>query len=104
MAMSSSCRASRCGMPRYETFLAAMIAYGVTPKKRLLCFVRDLTKDGAQLELSSEQALPPRFLFELRNNADVFNARLVWQDGAHVGVSFREPAVAMCEQLLAASA
>jgi hypothetical protein len=91
--MFANDRKQRRESKRQQSFMTATIALAATPRKRILCFVRNIANDGARLELTEATALPPRFVLEMRDDHVARNAMLIWRDGRHLGVSFREASV-----------
>jgi len=89
--MSQAPRRTRRASPRRRAFMTGRIVFGAGQnRKRVLCFVRDINSEGAQLELCDSTVPPQRFELELRTEETLHHARQVWREGRHVGVSFRE--------------
>jgi hypothetical protein len=52
------------------------------------CIVRDMSSQGAKLELSSSADLPPEFDVCLDTGHKLRNCRIAWRTPTNVGVSF----------------
>ena len=88
--MPARSKPSKRGGVRRKTFQTGFIAYGRAPKTRRICFIRDICAEGARIELAEVFSPPPHFVLEIREALRPRNAHVVWRDGRHVGVSFRE--------------
>jgi hypothetical protein len=56
------------------------------------CAIADISETGARLVLQSECELPDRFVLLLtRNGVAKRFCRVVWRDGASIGVEFPQP-------------
>ena len=94
MPMYANDLSARRGNGRHPVFTSGFIIARGARQKRILCFVRDLGRDGAQLELTGETSPPEAFILEVGGEPHARHAWVVWRDGRHLGVSFREPAIA----------
>lgn len=73
---------------------ALVLADGFEPPPA--CSVRDISCDGARLELDSTAKFPLRHALKLPDHLHIYlcpqqielDCRLVWQDGRHFGVAF----------------
>ncbi len=92
--MFANDRVARRGAKRHPMFTSGFIVACGARQKRTLCFVRDLALDGAQIELTGDAIPPQSFILEIGGEPHAHHAWVVWRDGRHLGVSFREPAIA----------
>jgi hypothetical protein len=76
----------RRGSPRHRVFREAKVhfARGVC----LSCQVRDMSRNGTRIRLSSAQALPEHINFEMASLELRQTARISWQMGKEAGVEF----------------
>jgi hypothetical protein len=52
------------------------------------CVVKDISSNGARLQLGGPNPLPQRFQLELTGRGERVGAQLVWQNGTEAGVQF----------------
>lgn len=52
------------------------------------CFVRDMHEGGAELNVGSNEQLPPEFLLYVPREGVVYRASLRWRDGNRAEVEF----------------
>jgi hypothetical protein len=89
MAMTTQCGAAssnRRGHMRRTVIKGARIIFNGR-KSTLDCRVRDLTADGARLDLSTQQLLPHEFELQLAGDP-VRRCSLRWARGTMVGIRF----------------
>ena len=73
---------------RNMTYLGGTMAFNAQ-NSTLNCLVRDLSQDGAKLELPAAAIAPPTFELRIRANEPPRHARIVWRTQRHVGVAFQ---------------
>ena len=74
--------------PRREFHYAARILSGPQDPARR-CTIADISETGARLVLDSDDGLPERFFLLLSLNGGARrHCRVVWRNGASVGVEF----------------
>jgi hypothetical protein len=74
--------------PRRPTFILGKIVLD-QPPSTVECVIRDLTPDGACLELAPQMQLPDRFALVVEPSSARRPCRIVWQDKNRVGVEFK---------------
>jgi hypothetical protein len=68
---------------------ARILTDGTTPPQK--CTVADVSQTGARIVLEADGELPDRFILLLsRNGAPRRRCRVIWRDGATVGVEFSD--------------
>jgi hypothetical protein len=61
----------------------------LSPTREMECTIRNLSRNGAMIELDKPVDLPKRFVLDLSGNIVVRRVcDLIWQEGAAVGVTF----------------
>lgn len=74
-------------MPRRRTLLAARLAAG-DPAVILACGVRNLSAQGAEIQLESPALLQPPFRLLMVRDGVIHEARLAWAWGSSAGLDF----------------
>jgi hypothetical protein len=70
---------------------AIKAAIAVAPQaEELPCFVRDVSEDGAQLELPSAKELPFQFWLQLDGEPMPHFCTVAWRSARHLGVEFSQ--------------
>ena len=75
--------------PRQRTFLGACVTFN-RQNSTLDCLVRNLSDNGAQLQLSDTVALPSSFDLEIAKQQRSYSAHIRWRAGERIGVAFAE--------------
>jgi hypothetical protein len=75
--------------PRLRTFLGGHIRFNRN-NSTLDCMVRNLSDDGALLQISDTVALPHAFDLEIPNRERCYPARVQWRDGQRIGIAFEQ--------------
>jgi PilZ domain len=61
----------------------------LSPTREVECTIRNLSRNGAMIELDEPLNLPKRFVLDLSGNIVVRRlCDLVWQEGTTIGVNF----------------
>jgi hypothetical protein len=69
--------------------MARRAAIMMSPTQEVECTIRNLSRNGAMIELDEAVDLPKRFVLDLSGNIVVRRVcDLVWQDGTAIGVTF----------------
>jgi hypothetical protein len=69
--------------------MARRAAILLSPTREVECTIRNLSRNGAMIELDEPVKLPKRFVLDLSGNIVVRRlCDLIWQDGASIGVNF----------------
>lgn len=71
---------------RLKTFKGGMIIYGTAPPVE--CLIRNLSTNGACLEIGSDGLLPDQFTLLIKPEMVKRNCHMVWRKGHRVGVQF----------------
>ena len=77
----------RRALARHKTFIKGRIYFN-NRLSSLDCIVRDVTSQGARLEVSENVPLPDSFEIYLPNKDEYFHARVEWRKGGNIGVSW----------------
>jgi hypothetical protein len=73
--------------PRKSVLMTGIIAYGA---HSFDCTFRDLSESGARITVKRNAQLPPDFyLINIRDRV-AYEAQMVWNDGAEIGVTFKK--------------
>jgi hypothetical protein len=72
---------------RHKTFIKGRIYFN-NRLSSIDCIVRDVTANGARLEVSENVALPNSFELHFPNKDEHFHARVEWRKGNNLGVSW----------------
>jgi PilZ domain len=78
-------RSERRTAQRHRVFKGATIAFDGSG---LPCTVRNLSTDGAALDLASRVSLPPSFTLVIESNHIVRRCHPVWSNDRRIGVAF----------------
>jgi hypothetical protein len=70
---------------RHRVFKGATIAFDGSG---LACTVRNLSTDGAALDLANRVSLPPSFTLVIETNRIVRRCHSVWSNDRRIGVAF----------------
>jgi hypothetical protein len=69
--------------------MARRAAIMLSPTRELECTIRNLSRNGAMIELDQAVDLPKRFVLDLSGNIVVRRlCDLIWQEGTTIGVTF----------------
>lgn len=71
--------------PRHRVLKGGTIAFG---GNGLACTVRNLSSDGAALDLASRVSLPPSFMLLIETDQFIRRCRPVWSNDRRIGVAF----------------
>jgi len=71
---------------RYRTVTAGAISYGRF--KNIECSIRDLSLNGACLELASPIETPAAFVLTVNGHHVQLSCKAVWRSGKRIGVRF----------------
>lgn len=72
---------------RTDTMKGAIIVSG-PDKVRHNCLVSNISPDGAELTLESDQRLPQHFTVEIPHEGKTYRAAVRWREEGRVGVEF----------------
>jgi hypothetical protein len=72
--------------PRYRAGTAGAISYG--RYKNIECSVRDLSLNGACIELVSPIETPAAFVLSIKGRHVQLSCRAIWRSGKRIGVRF----------------
>ncbi len=72
---------------RLRSLLGGRVSFNQS-HSTLDCVVRNLSEDGALLQVSDAVALPASFDLEVAKHQRSYIARIRWRDGERVGVAF----------------
>nr|WP_236841906.1 PilZ domain-containing protein [Bosea sp. PAMC 26642] len=86
----------RRNSPRLRTFLGGHIRFNRN-NSTLDCMVRNLSDNGALLQLSDAVALPHAFELEILHRERCYPARVQWRDGQRIGIAFAQAAAEASE-------
>ena len=53
------------------------------------CVIRNLTEEGAALDVGSQSGIPNHFALFVRSKKKIYSCNIVWRESHRVGVSFR---------------
>ncbi|MEO6945431.1 MAG: PilZ domain-containing protein [Nitrobacter sp.] len=76
----------RCSMSRQRILKAGKIEIG--GGSTIDCTVRNLSKIGAALDVSSPVGIPDEFELIIPNDARRFTCRVVWRKAGRIGIRF----------------
>ena len=79
-------RPERRNGARYRTTIAGAISYGRF--KNIECFVRNLSLEGACLELASPTETPAAFVLMIKGRHVQLSCKAIWRSGKRIGVRF----------------
>jgi len=71
--------------PRHKVLKGGTLAFGSTGVE---CTVRNLSSNGAALDLASPARLPPSFVLMIEADQFIRRCRPVWRSDKRVGVAF----------------
>jgi PAS domain-containing protein len=77
----------RRAMQRGRTLLGGRIVFNAG-RSAIDCRVRNLTDDGACLEVESQAGIPTQFQFVVTGSKEPHHCKLVWQSDHRIGVAF----------------
>ncbi len=78
-------RIERRSAPRYRVLKGATIAFG---GNGLECTVRNLSSNGAALDVANPARLPPSFTLVIETYQFIRRCRPVWRSDKRIGVAF----------------
>lgn len=78
----------RRALVRHKTFIKGRIYFN-NRLSSMDCIVRDVTNNGARLEVSESVTLPDAFEIYLPHKDEYFHAHVEWRKGGNLGVSWR---------------
>lgn len=75
---------------RQETRTDALVGATIerTGKPDLRCLITNISDEGAELKLESDQRVPPRFNLHVPHRSTSYRAEVRWRDEGRVGVVF----------------
>jgi hypothetical protein len=76
--------------PRIRSLIAARIIYN-NDASTLDCVIRNISEDGAKLQLSGGAAIPIEFSLLIIKKEVTRQARITWRSGEEIGVEFLRP-------------
>ena len=74
---------------RHPVYTKGMISHA-TLSEDLVCTVREISPDGARLELPHDRDLPMAFLLRLDGETEFHLCTTAWRSGSQVGVEFSQ--------------
>lgn len=77
---------------RQRSFLGGRICFSQR-RATLDCVVRNVSENGALLEVSDAVAVPAAFDLEIDHRRRSYNAHVRWRDGGRIGVTFQPAGV-----------
>ena len=83
--------------PRSRTFLKGVISFGQTTAA---CTIRDLSPDGARIEISEAISLPSDIELFIPQRNQRLPALLRWRDGELVGLQFPTGSADLVEEII----
>ncbi len=78
-------RIERRSAPRYRVLKGATIAFGGND---IDCTVRNLSTNGAALDVANPARLPPSFTLVIETDQFIRRCRPVWRSDKRIGVAF----------------
>ena len=78
-------RIEKRSAPRYRVLKGATIAFGGNGVE---CTVRNLSPNGAGIEVASPAGLPPSFMLVIEADQFIRRCRPVWCSDRRIGVAF----------------
>lgn len=75
---------------RNNSFVGGQIMAG-DEKSGLFCLVRDISDQGAKLEISDVASVPDVFALRVNGKEGLFRARVIWRRTNDLGVVFEAP-------------
>ena len=76
--------------PRKNAFVGGQITFG-NDKSTMFCLVRDISEQGAKLELSDAASVPEQFGLRVNGKDGTYRARVIWRNANDLGVAFELP-------------
>lgn len=76
--------------PRKNSFVGGQVMFG-DGKPSLFCLVRDISDQGAKLEVSDVASVPEAFDLRVNGRDGVFRAKVIWRSDKALGVAFEAP-------------
>lgn len=73
-------------IPRLRTLKGGSIIFGVAPS--VDCIIRNLSQDGAALEVASPVAIPDEFVLLIKPERVKRNCRVMWRSEKSIGIQF----------------
>ena len=78
-------RIEKRSAPRYRVLKGATIAFG---GNGVDCTVRNLSSNGAAIEVANPVGLPPSFMLVIEADQFIRRCRPVWRSDKRIGVAF----------------
>jgi hypothetical protein len=78
-------RIEKRSAPRYRVLKGATIAFGGNGVE---CTVRNLSSNGAAIEVANPVGLPPSFMLVIEADQFIRRCRPVWRSDKRIGVAF----------------
>jgi hypothetical protein len=78
-------RIEKRSAPRYKVLKGATIAFGGNGVE---CTMRNLSSNGAAIEVANAVGLPPSFMLVIEANQFIRRCRPVWRSDKRIGVAF----------------
>jgi hypothetical protein len=85
IATMTDFRIEKRSAPRYKVLKGATIAFGGNGVE---CTVRNLSSNGAAIEVANPVGLPPSFMLVIEADQFIRRCRPVWQSDKRIGVAF----------------
>jgi len=74
-------------LPRAETLKGAVIVFGAQ-KTESRCLIRNISPEGAELQLVSDQRVPQHFTLRVPHEGVAYRAQVRWREESRIGVAF----------------
>jgi hypothetical protein len=85
IATMTDSRIEKRSAPRYKVLKGATIAFGGNGVE---CTVRNLSSNGAGIEVASPAGVPPSFMLVIEADQFIRRCRPVWRGDRRIGVAF----------------
>jgi hypothetical protein len=85
IATMTDFRIEKRSAPRYKVLKGATIAFGGNGVE---CTVRNLSSNGAAIEVANPVGLPPSFMLVIEADQFIRRCRPVWHSDKRIGVAF----------------
>jgi hypothetical protein len=85
IATMTDLRIEKRSAPRHKVLKGATIAFGGNGVE---CTVRNLSSNGAAIEVANAGGLPPSFMLVIEANQFIRRCRPVWRNDKRIGVAF----------------
>jgi hypothetical protein len=84
-------RPERRRAPRQRVLKGALIVFGAREDLTFDCRIRNLTADGAKLQLGSTQGVPDAFHLLIPQEFRIAPAQAIWRNAREIGIGFTGP-------------